>query len=592
MKRQSALLDVSPNQYVANNPVLTQDQVRSRPRVRAVRHAVPLQETTLWSRRAVLAIKHISRPADSLANSNFKQALKRARLELEPDSDGGAFGELDGNFKNLLLAVEPDEPLVPCPMSRLLLRPSRLLRDYQLAEVLKMERMRGGLTCIEMGLGKTLIGLVVALRCVRRLTAEAAILGSARGVGDRDQVCLVLTPSDLVSDVWILEARTSFGQGKVKIGKLTPELSEQDVLDLEILVTTYDNIASLFKNAFPPGDSATATAAAATAARYKASKHKTQAWLFDLLFGVILADECHKFCNPETMWAKALGTLRSSRRFGFSGTPLQNRIEDVRTELEWALGKELVIKLDSDQLREYITSLDYSRAGVDLPKKDICTLLVSLGQRARALYDRVRLGQARMILKMTIMRQLAIAPYIVRECLVDHNFATKQSDPWLWDREGDAGLEAPKMQALKAKIHAVCVTERAQLLVFSTFAKALTLANRLVPEGVTSAVMTGDTGKKARRELVSKFKAKKLDLLFLTFKLGAEGHNFQNCHFELLMDRWYTDAANSQAEARTHRPGQEHEVEITQLVCDNSIDQHVDKIAATKGAMLKTLLNC
>jgi SNF2 family DNA or RNA helicase len=112
----------------------------------------------------------------------------------------------------------------------------------------------------------------------------------------------------------------------------------------------------------------------------------------------------------------------------------------------------------------------------------------------------------------------------------------------------------------------------------------------VVPKEVTFAEISGVVKKTERLEIIDEFKTGKVQVLFLTYGVGSEGHNLQNCKVEILLDRWWTQMSKDQAQGRVFRVGQKRNVEVTQLEMEDSIDQHVVKVAERKGRQQDELL--
>ena len=58
----------------------------------------------------------------------------------------------------------------------------------------------------------------------------------------------------------------------------------------------------------------------------------------DLDFSTIIVDECHKVKNPDAEITKAFNQFVCQRRFGLTGTAIQNRYQELYTILDCELG--------------------------------------------------------------------------------------------------------------------------------------------------------------------------------------------------------------------------------------------------------------
>jgi len=121
------------------------------------------------------------------------------------------------------------------------------------------------------------------------------------------------------------------------------------------------------------------------------------------------------------------------------------------------------------------------------------------------------------------------------------------------------------------------------LIVFSAHRAPIdTLAKR---EGW--AVITGDTNAEARNEAVKRFQSGELKGIGLTIKAGGYGLTLTRGSHLLFVDLEWTPSANAQAEDRARRIGQTADsIQVTRMVSDHPLDQHVLRLLAEKTAMI------
>lgn len=466
------------------------------------------------------------------------------------------------------LRIQQDEPApVVCPLTQVKLRPGRPVRPYQAEIVFWSERLRGGIICADMGLGKTAIALLALAR-----ELDPDIFTRPDAVPSRP--CLVVASSEETIVEWTNELKNfpTLAHACYELDKPCPEHG--------LVLTTYDALATRWErvkleHTNPDDPDELQSLLAST--------------IFGVQFGSAFIDECQKIANEKTRWHKALRKIKAERKFGLSGTPLSNGVDDVRAQLKFCLGAPAVAQLRDSQLKDYIFVLDYQQAGVAMPDKTVTLRSLEMDAETRSLYARVEASGLRKIVRMTILRQVCIAASVARDVLEKYELVGS-ARAWLDDPNSSAGLASPKFLVLAEILQSVCVEKQRQLLVFSTSAKALSLALQLVPRGVSSELICDLVPAKERKQIVKQFKQGRVRVLFLTYKLGSEGLNFQNCSDELTLDDWWTDSSRSQAHARTFRSGQEHDVHITRLHLRDSIDEHVAEVATRKGREQANLL--
>lgn len=536
-------------------------------RVEAVRVRRRALRLPIQSGRSELKALAVELAAEAVPPPLPLVRTKRARLA-QPEP---GLADLAASLKELALKPEPAEEVATCPLTKVKLKAGRVVRPYQADIVFWTETREGGLICADMGLGKT----CVALLCVARYLDPNVTVPGLEDPKLRARPCLVVCSSEDTMAEWTNELGyfPDLAWTRLDLERRCPESG--------LVLTTYDALATARDRVL-----------AETKEDDELLKTLLNSTVFGVDFGLVIGDELQKVGNKSTRWHKALCELKARRKFGLSGTPLNNKVADVRAQLKFCLGAKVATTLLDSQLKEYIFVLDCAQAGVRMPEKHVTLRSLDLDPQTRELYTRVDRSPLRKIVRMGILRQVCIAASLAQDTLQKYGF-DKGLEAWLADSKSTAGLGSAKMQALSQELARVCVQRGEQLLVFSTSAKALSLgllAVNALDARLEAEMICDEVPKSERPGIVKRFKQGKLRVLFLTYKLGSEGFNFQNCCHELTLDDWWTDSSRSQAHARTFRSGQERDVQITRLQVRDSVDEHVAAVARRKGRQQDAIL--
>ena len=131
-----------------------------------------------------------------------------------------------------------------------------------------------------------------------------------------------------------------------------------------------------------------------------------------------------------------------------------------------------------------------------------------------------------------------------------------------------------------------------KLVVFSTFAMYVELIGKELDKmGISHVDFTGKTHADKIGEQVKAFQEDpSIQVALGTIKVMGEGITLTAASDVVLMDRWWTPAANNQAIDRLHRPGQENAVQVILPTNERSIDQTLDEILNAKQQMMDSLL--
>ena len=167
-------------------------------------------------------------------------------------------------------------------------------------------RLKGGLVCDRMGLGKTIEVLGLVLATLPEMKEQAAATGG-------NHATLIIVPPALVAQ-WIAELRKCVGDDLLTVDyydfrtmSVTRRLGKDPNADADIVVTTYNAL----------------------------EKPSTAKQLQDEKWARIVLDEMQEIRSSTTMIAKMCEKLSGDRRWMLSGTPLFDGIDDLRGELNF-----------------------------------------------------------------------------------------------------------------------------------------------------------------------------------------------------------------------------------------------------------------
>lgn len=366
------------------------------------------------------------------------------------------------------------------------------------------------------------------------------------------------------------------------------------------------------------------TPAKRQAARETLSKGSTGVLSYDLLrrdqdalvaqpWAAVAFDEAHRLKGRTNNTALAAKRLRTLSMAMLTGTPILNSADELWFMLHlanpkqyksfWRWAKEhffVEMTTHHGKLARPVPDIIGLRPGHDelireeaaevMISRDIDTLLpglppvtthiepVELGEHERKLYDSIskkgwgkhggtRINTVNAVSKMTRLRQL--------------------SSDW-------GGLADPDGPAFNAGAK----VERAIELLSGTTEQCLVLtafkpSARLVAEAIPGAVLyTGDQSKKERQHAVETFKTGTAPVLVGTIAAIGEGvDGLQVAHRLIRLDRDFTPARNEQVIARVRRSGQQADhILVVDIVAENTIDQRVAEILASKQDILDAVL--
>jgi SNF2 family DNA or RNA helicase len=414
--------------------------------------------------------------------------------------------------------------------------------DFQLTGIrLLLDRDRL-LLADEMGLGKT----IQAIAAIRLLAHRGQI-----------STCLVVVPAAVITqwlrelERWASELRTCVVRGPAV------DRTAQWRMPAHVHVVSYETLRS------------------------DAQLSRERIW------DLVVIDEAQKIKNQDSDVAAAIKRLLRRRAWALTGTPLENRLDDLASVLEFVaprLPDQQPHRLGHrDHVRRELGTVQLRRRKQDvlpeLPPKTLTDLLLVMPPEQRRSYERAEneglvylqeLGSS-----ITIANVLELILRLKQLC----NF----------EPESGASVKFADLQERLASLAEV--GQRA--LVFSQFADefygAALLARRL--EHYRPVLYTGAMTLSERDAAVRRFQEDpSRQVMVLSLRAGGQGLNLQAASYVFHFDRWWNPAVEDQATDRSHRLGQRLPVHVYSYTIENSIEERIRDILEEKRELFERIV--
>jgi ERCC4-related helicase len=317
-------------------------------------------------------------------------------------------------------------------------------------------------------------------------------------------------------------------------------------------------------------------------------------------FRSIILDEAQNIKNPESMVARAAKALKAEHKLALTGTPLENRLLDLWSIMEFVhpgylpeRGKFLeqydrgasqpARALLSSRMRPVMLRRLKKQVAQDLPDRIEERLDCELTEGQRKFYlaelQRSRqalstldmqAGQSRMhvLAALTRLRQICCHPSLAG---------------------GKKGLGSGKTSALFELLEPLYAAGH-KVLVFSQFVEMLKILKaELEEKGRPYFMLTGQTTQ--RGEVVQAFHDCKEPAVFLlSLKAAGTGLNLTSASYVVLYDPWWNPAVEAQAIDRTHRIGQDRTVIAYRLVTQGTVEEKIWRLQQSKAQLAQDVL--
>ncbi len=315
-------------------------------------------------------------------------------------------------------------------------------------------------------------------------------------------------------------------------------------------------------------------------------------------------DEAQYIKNPATLTTKAVKRLNTHTRFALTGTPMENRLSELwsifdflmpgllgsyarfreRFELAIMGGDEEVAHRLQKAVAPFMLRRCKADVLTDLPEKLESVVYVPLTGEQLSLY-RATEQQLResltaqhktrkerdagkfkveVLAELTKLRQLACDPSLLYD---------NYSGP------------ASKLDAM-CELIASAQDAGEKVLVFSQFTSFLArIATRLVEANTDYYLITGQTAKKRRLELVNAFNKDDTPVFLISLKAGGTGLNLTGASVVIHADPWWNASAQNQATDRAHRIGQTRVVSVQKVIAKGTIEERILHLQETKSEL-------
>ncbi|MCB1929687.1 MAG: SWIM zinc finger family protein [Rhodocyclaceae bacterium] len=327
---------------------------------------------------------------------------------------------------------------------------------------------------------------------------------------------------------------------------------------------------------------------------------------------LLILDEAQRIKNWRTKLAAAVKHVASRYAFVLSGTPLENRLEDLYSLMQvvdqralgplWRYladfhitderGKVLGYR-NLSELRRRLAPLmlrrDRRLVRDQLPERIEQRLDVPMTAAQRDLHDAALAGASRIA---QIARRRLLTPGEQNRLMAALQQARMACDAvGLVDKDWD-GDDSPKLDELATLLDELCLQGGLKAVVFSQWQRMTELAERrLRAIGLGCVRLHGGVPSARRGELIDRFRDDDSVQVFISTDAGGSGLNLQNASVMVNLDVPWNPAVLEQRIARVHRLGQKTRVQSVLMVAADSYEQRVLALVGNKRELFDNVID-
>ncbi|MEJ6980958.1 DEAD/DEAH box helicase [Pedobacter sp. P351] len=325
-----------------------------------------------------------------------------------------------------------------------------------------------------------------------------------------------------------------------------------------------------------------------------------------LYFNYVILDESQNIKNPASKAYKAVKQLKSKHKLILSGTPVENTVNDLWTQMSFInpglLGSQhffqndFVIPIEKKRdeevarklqalIKPFVLRRTKDQVATELPEKTVQLFYCQMGEEQAKYYEDVKSeyrndmlrsledgtfakSQIQVLQGLTKLRQIANHPYMIDK-----------------DYEGESGKFENVIHTLESVL-----SRGHKVLVFSQFVKQLEIyRNHFDSEEIRYAYLDGST--QNRGQVVEEFqKNEDIKLFLISLKAGGVGLNLTEADYVFMLDPWWNPAVEQQAIDRTHRIGQKKKVFIYKFITKDTVEEKILALQNRKRSVAESLI--
>ena len=325
---------------------------------------------------------------------------------------------------------------------------------------------------------------------------------------------------------------------------------------------------------------------------------------------LLILDEAQRIKNWQTKTASTVKLIASRYAFVLTGTPLENRLEDLYSLLQvvdsqvlgplWRYlidfhvtderGKVIGYR-NLSELRQRIAPVmlrrDRRLVKEQLPDRTELRLDVPMTQIQQELHDAGMAGAGRLA---QIAKTRPLTPSEQNRLIAGLQQARMACDAaGLVDGET---VGSPKLTELASLLDDLCLQEGRKVVVFSQWERMTQMVETVTRElNIGFVRLHGGVPTARRGDLLDSFRNDASIQVFISTDAGGVGLNLQAASALINLDMPWNPAVLEQRIARIHRLGQKRKVQIILMLAADSYEQQVAQLAKDKRDLFDQVID-
>ena len=297
-------------------------------------------------------------------------------------------------------------------------------------------------------------------------------------------------------------------------------------------------------------------------------------------FDLIVLDEAQRIKNRTSRTAVTARALPRRRSWALTGTPIENRPEELGALYEFL---EVVPPNATPDLRQlqslakqFILRRTKNLVMKDMPPRLDRDAYLELLPAQKSAYE---MAEKEGVIQLNNLGDSISVQHVFE--LVLRLKQITNFDPLTG--------ESAKLERLEADMEEIAASGGKAIL-FSQWTKVIDWLHKPM-EKYGALIYHGGIPNKQREPILAKFKEDpNAHILMMSYGTGAVGLNLQFAGYVFLFDRWWNPAIEDQAINRAHRIGCKSQVIVTRFISKDTIEERIDKVLTEKRELFAAIL--
>lgn len=331
-------------------------------------------------------------------------------------------------------------------------------------------------------------------------------------------------------------------------------------------------------------------------------------------FKRVIIDEAQNIKNINSEQTRVVKTLKSSSRIALTGTPIENRLLELWSIMDFCnqgllhghkyfishfeipIAKEETPKA-KEKLKKIISPFIIRRMKTDkkiireLPQRQESNIYLPLTEEQGALYDKIIKnveeeflasdGSSKkgvMLSAITRLKHACNHPILVKDYKSSNSKLKKRSS---------------KLDRLTEMARTI-ESEGRKMLIFSQYVETLEMIKQHFDENLKKKTLLfhGGLTLKKRNTLVNDFERDEdISCMLLSIRAGGFGLNLTAANYVIHFDRWWNPAVENQAIDRVYRIGQTRKTFVYKFITRGTLEENIDKLINSKIDLSNSIIS-